>query len=208
MQSSWARPVFVVNRCVTQPEKLKSVYQAGNSCFFLVGLHRLRQTSAKGFDYVLVIWVLMCHHEIIQTSMVKIILVGSKVWGKQLHGGVENLCSKQEITVLAVCSFFWQVFEATSVTYLPLLSLLIVTEWRLWTCTSVLVTMMRAEWKLCNTSHFEYTELTNVEGCPKVKSNITKFTLCDSSNKSKKEKKSSWLMCVIKCYRVVLYGTG
>ena len=120
-----------------------------------------------------------------QTMMANIILVNSTVWGKQLHGGVEKLCSKQERTILVVCSFFWQVFEA-SFTYLPLLSLLIVTEWRLWTCTSVLVTMMRAEWKLCNTSHFEYTEVTNVGGCPKVKKNITKFTVCDSSDERKK----------------------
>ena len=117
--------------------------------------------------------------------MANIILVNSTVWGKQLHGGVEKLCSKQERTILVVCSFFWQVFEA-SFTYLPLLSLLIVTEWRLWTCTSVLVTMVRAEWKLCNTSHFEYTEVTNVGGCPKVKKNITKFTVCDSSDERKK----------------------
>ena len=131
--------------------------------------------------------------------MANIILVNSTVWGKQLHGGVEKLCSKQERTILVVCSFFWQVFEA-SFTYLPLLSLLIVTEWRLWTCTSVLVTMMRAEWKLCNTSHFEYTEVTNVGGCPKVKTNITKFTVLCVTHQMK-EKRSSWLKCVIKCYR-------
>ena len=150
---------------------------------YLLGIHRLRQTSAKDFDYALVIWVLMC-----QLSN-----IDGKDYFRRPHSLRKTTAWRGRKVVQQAgnnyfncLQFFWQVFEAASFTHLPLLSLLIVTEWCLWTCTSVLVTMMRAEWKLCNTSHFEYTEPTNVEGCPKVKTNITKFTVCDSSDERKK----------------------
>ena len=140
------------------------------------------QTSAKGFKSVLFIWVLKS-----QPSN-----NDGKYYFSELHSLRKTTAWRGRKVVQqagknysSCLQFFWQVIES-SFTYLPLLSLLIVTEWRLWTCTSVLVTMMRAEWKLCNTSHFEYTEVTNVGGCPKVKTNITKFTVCDSSDERKK----------------------